>query len=75
VTGGSRYSYAVRLISEGVLGTLLLGRSKIRPEKVARLLNEMGARGYRNSFQVLEKRRFLIFWQRETLIITFERTH
>ena len=62
------------MVTEGVLGTLLLGRSKIRPERVERMLNAMGARGYRNSFQVLEKRRFLLFWQRETLIITFERS-
>ena len=62
------------MVTEGVLGTLLLGRSKIRPERVERMLNEMGSRGYRNSFQVLEKCRFLLFWQRETLIITFERS-
>jgi len=71
---GARYSYEVRLVSQGVLGTLLLGRSRIRAEAVSGVLNEMGSRGYRNTFQVLESRRFLIFWQRETLIITFERS-
>lgn len=74
VNHGQRFDYQVQLLSEGALGTIFLGRSSINRAKLANALNDMARRGYRNTFQVLERRRMLIFWSRESLLLTFERS-
>jgi hypothetical protein len=73
VNDGHRYDYQVRIVSEGALGTILVGKSKVNPEKLAGALNDMARQGYRCTFQVLERRRMLLFWSRESVICTFER--
>ena len=35
-------------------------------------MNKYGAEGWSMCFQMIEKKRFLLFWQREAVIITFE---
>lgn len=63
--------YKVEIVSEGALGTLFLGSSAIPVEKLEARLNIMARQGWEHVFQVLEKKRFLLFWTRETVIVTF----
>lgn len=57
-------------ISEGALGTLFLGASGFPLKKLETELNEQAAQGWQLVFQVVEQRRFMLFWRRETVIIT-----
>ena len=63
--------YKVEVIKEGVLGTLFLGSSKLPIKKIEEVMNEYGKDGWDVSFQVIEKSRMWLFWEREALIITF----
>ena len=65
--------YKVVRIDEGLLGTLFLGSSKIPIEKVEKVLNEYAMQGWQLVFQIIEKKRTWLFWQRESLIITLGR--
>jgi len=53
------------------LGTLFLGSSKLPIKKIEEVMNEYGKDGWDVSFQVIEKSRMWLFWEREALIITF----
>jgi len=61
----------VEVIKEGVLGTLFLGSSKLPVKKIEEDMNEYGKDGWDVSFQVIEKSRMWLFWEREALIVTF----
>ena len=61
----------VEVVKEGVLGTLFLGSSKLPIKKIEEVMNEYGKDGWDVSFQVIEKSRMWLFWEREALIITF----
>jgi len=63
--------YKVEVVKEGVLGTLFLGSSKLAIKKIEEVMNEYGKDGWDVSFQVIEKSRMWLFWEREALIITF----
>lgn len=63
--------YKVVHIVEGGLGTIFLGASGIPIKKMEVALNEHAAGGWQMAFQIIEKKRFLLFWQREAVIITF----
>jgi hypothetical protein len=63
--------YKVVHIVEGGLGTIFLGASGIPIKKMEVSLNEHAAGGWQMVFQIIEKKRFLLFWQREAVIITF----
>ena len=63
--------YKVEVIKEGVLGTLFLGSSKLPVKKIEEVMNEYGKDGWDVSFQVIEKSRMWLFWEREALIVTF----
>ena len=65
--------YKVEVIKEGVLGTLFLGSSKLPVKKIEEVMNEYGKDGWDVSFQVIEKSRMWLFWEREALIVTFVR--
>jgi hypothetical protein len=62
--------YKVLHIVEGGLGTIFLGSSGIPIKKLENALNENAASGWQVVFQVIEKKRFLLFWQREAVIVT-----
>lgn len=62
--------YKVIAISEGALGTVFLGASGFPLKKMEAVLNEQVAEGWQLVFQVVEKRRFWLFWARETVIVT-----
>jgi len=65
--------YKVEHIAEGGCGTVLLGASGIPTKKMEVTINELAAEGWQVVFQVIEKKRYLLFWTREAVIITFGR--
>lgn len=62
--------YKVVHVVEGGCGTILLGSSGLPLEKLESILNREAADGWNLVFQVLEKKRFWLFWQREAVILT-----
>ena len=70
----SRFTeYKVVHIAEGGCGTLLLGSSGLPLKKVEVELTALAAEGWQLVFQVLEQKRFWLFWQREAMIVTLGR--
>ena len=65
--------YKVLHIVEGGCGTLLLGSSGLPLQKLEDTLNREAAGGWQLVFEVLEKKRYLLFWEREAVIITLGR--
>ncbi len=62
--------YKVVEIHEGVLGTLLLGSSKLPVKEIEKEINKYAADGWNVVFQVIESKRVFLFWQRESMILT-----
>ena len=60
-------------IVEGGCGTLLLGASGLPLKKIESTLNAEAANGWQVVFQVIEKKRFMLFWTREALLVTLGR--
>jgi len=65
--------YKVIVVSEGALGTIFLGASGLPIKRMEMELNEAAADGWQMVFQVVEKKRFWLFWSRETVVITLGR--
>ncbi|RXJ74618.1 DUF4177 domain-containing protein [Veronia nyctiphanis] len=65
--------YKVVHVVEGGCGTILLGASGIPVQKMEAELNTLAQDGWQVVFQVIEKKRFLLFWAREAVIITLGR--
>ncbi|NQY53112.1 MAG: DUF4177 domain-containing protein [Campylobacteraceae bacterium] len=65
--------YKIIHIVEGGLGTILLGASGIPIKKMEIELNKEASEGWQVVFQIVEKKRFLLFWSREAIIITLGR--
>jgi hypothetical protein len=65
--------YKIEIISEGGCGTILLGSSGLPIKRLEATLNEAAASGWQLVFQVIEKKRFWLFWTRETVIVTLAR--
>ncbi|MAC34076.1 MULTISPECIES: DUF4177 domain-containing protein [Idiomarina] len=65
--------YKVIHITEGGCGTLLLGSSGLPLKKIESTLNQEAADGWQLVFQVLEQKRFWLFWTREAAIVTLGR--
>ena len=65
--------YKVEAVLESGCGTLLLGSAGLPLKKMEALLNREAADGWRVVFQVIEKKRFGLFWTREAIIITLGR--
>jgi len=55
------------------LGTLFLGASGMPIKKLEATLNKEAADGWQLVFQVVEHRRFWLFWSRESVLITLGR--
>ena len=66
--------FKVEVVTEGLLGSLFLGASKLPIEKMEEVMNDYGRRGWDVAFMLIEKKRMLLFWDREAAIITFSRT-
>lgn len=65
--------YAVVLVSEGGLSFFLFGQANVPLDKLFQILNRYGAEGWTLEFMFTERRRFLLFWGREAVIVTFSR--
>jgi hypothetical protein len=65
--------YKVVSVYESGLGTFFLGAAAIPVKKMEMVLNREATEGWQVIFQVVEQRRFLLFWKRETIIITLGR--
>ncbi|WP_417689320.1 DUF4177 domain-containing protein [Pseudidiomarina sp.] len=65
--------YKMIHVAEGGCGTLLLGSSGLPLKKIEATLNSEAADGWQVVFQVLEQKRFWLFWTREAAIITLGR--
>ncbi|TKB48950.1 DUF4177 domain-containing protein [Ferrimonas sediminicola] len=65
--------YKVIHIAEGGCGTLLLGSSGLPLKRVEATLNEEAAQGWQLVFQVIERKRYMLFWEREAVIVTLGR--
>ena len=63
--------YKVINVVEGGIGTIILGASGIPIKKMQNVLNAQVEGGWQVVFQVVEKKRFLLFWKREAIVITF----
>ena len=72
---GQKRMFKVEIVQEGALGTLLVGSSKIPAKQLEQVLSKNGAEGWDFEFMVLEKRRLLLFWTREAVIITMSRPY
>ena len=60
-------------VVEGGLGTVFLGASSIPIKKMETALNKEVAEGWKVIFQIVEQKRFLLFWKRESVVITLGR--
>jgi hypothetical protein len=70
----NRYKeYKVVHIVEGGCGTIFLGASGLPLKKIEVELNELAADGWQVTFQLLEQKRFWLFWKREAMIVTLGR--
>lgn len=65
--------FKIEIIKEGALGTIFLGSSNLPVHKMEEIMNRYGNDGWDVSFQLIEKRRLLLFWSREAAVITFSR--
>lgn len=65
--------YKVVHIVEGGCGTIFLGSSSLPLQRIEIELNSLAAEGWQVVFQVIEKKRFLLFWNREAMIVTLGR--
>lgn len=65
--------YKVISVVEGGLGTIFLGASGIPVQKMEATLNRHAQEGWQVVFQVIERKRFMLFWSREAVIMTLGR--
>lgn len=65
--------YKVLVVTEGALGTIFLGASSLPIKKLETTLNQYAKQGWQVAFQVIERKRFLLFWSREAVVLTLGR--
>lgn len=65
--------YKVVIYQEGMLGSLLLGASKVDPVRFTDFLNKNAAQGWRVVTMEKDIRRMLLLWRREGYIVVMER--
>ncbi|MBD3843435.1 MAG: DUF4177 domain-containing protein [Campylobacterales bacterium] len=65
--------YKVVIYQEGMLGTLLLGQSKVNPVKFSAFLNANAKDGWEVVTMEKDIRRMLLFWSREGYIVIMKR--
>jgi len=68
-----RYEYKVIVYKEGLLGSLLLGESKIDPDRFESFLNDYGRQGWSVKALERENRREWLFFSREAFVVVLER--
>ena len=65
--------YKVIHIVEGGLGTIFLGASGIPIKEMEIRLNREAQSGWQMVFQIVEQKRYLLFWSREAVVVTLGR--
>jgi len=65
--------YKVVIYQEGMLGSLLLGASKVDPVKFSEFLNANARQGWRVVTMEKDIRRMLLLWSREAYLVVMER--
>ena len=65
--------YKVIRISENGCATILLGASILPTDLIEKRLNHEVAKGWQVVYEVIEQERLLLFWTRESLIVTLGR--
>lgn len=65
--------YKVIHIVEGGVGTIFLGSSGIPIKEMEVELNLHASDGWNVVFQIVEQKRFMLFWTREAIIVTLGR--
>ncbi|MCE0495868.1 DUF4177 domain-containing protein [Vibrio salinus] len=65
--------YKVVHVVEGGCGTLLFGASGLPLQRLEAELNKYAQDGWQVVFQVIEQKRFMLFWTREAVILTLGR--
>jgi hypothetical protein len=68
-----RYEYKTVIYKEGLFSSVILGDSKVNPERMTEMLNEFGRQGWRVVTMERESRRSLLFFNREAFLIVLER--
>jgi hypothetical protein len=65
--------YKVVIYQEGMLGSLILGQSKINPIRFTEFLNANAAEGWRVVTMEKDIRRMLLFWKREGYVVILKK--
>lgn len=65
--------YKTVIYRESALGSLLLGASKIKPERFTEFLNENAEDGWRVITMDKDIQRLLLFFRREAYVVILER--
>ena len=65
--------YKVGIYQEGMFGSLLLGASKVDPQRFGSFLNSHAQQGWRVITMEKDIRRMLLFWTREAYMVILER--
>jgi hypothetical protein len=65
--------YKILIVTEGGLGTLFLGASKLPTQRIEEELNRHGREGWEMEFMLVEQHRYMLFWTREAAVITLSR--
>ena len=65
--------YKVIHVQESGCGTIFLGAAAIPITKMEATLNKAAAEGWQVVFQLVEKRRMMLFWTRESVVVTLGR--
>jgi len=66
--------YKVVIYQEGLLGSLLLGQSKVDPVRFSQFLNDNASDGWRVITMEKDIRRMLLFFKREAFMVVMERS-
>ncbi|MCX7089747.1 MAG: DUF4177 domain-containing protein [Methylococcales bacterium] len=65
--------YKVVIYQEGMLGSLLLGASKVDPVRFSEFLNKNAKEGWRVITMEKDIRRMLLLWSRESYLVVMEK--
>ena len=65
--------YKVVIYQEGVLGSLLLGQSKVNPVRFSEFLNANAEEGWEVVTMEKDIRRMLLLWKREGYIVILKK--
>jgi hypothetical protein len=66
-------SYKVIDVSESGISVIFLGSASVPIQRVEMEINKLAAQGWKLVFQVVEAKRFLLFWKVDRMIMTFHR--